>query len=61
MHAMLEKLVALEQHTLVKGMALALLRAERPDLIAENPRLEQAAAVLMAEELGRRDNELPHP
>ena len=60
-HAVLERLSELERHTFVKGMAQALLLAERPDLIAADPSLEQAAAVLMAEELRRGDNDPPHP
>ena len=60
-HAVLERLAELEQHTFEKGMAQALLLAERPDLMAENPRLERAATVLMAEELRRRDDDPPPP
>ena len=53
--ALFQAITAIAKQQYAKGMAAGLLLAGRHDLIARDPDLEKAAAVIMAERLHRKD------
>jgi hypothetical protein len=54
--ALMDAVLAIHNQAYARGMAQGLIMAGRHDIIARIPDVEKAAAVLMAEQLNRKDN-----